>query len=72
MNNGAKRGKGRPSGSVADITREITKRQQRWTVEEVAQIQTAAEIVGESESEFVREAALARASAVCQQGGENR
>lgn len=51
--------KGRPVGSKAEKSRELTKRQ-RWTVEEWAEVETASFAANETPSDFIRAATLQR------------
>lgn len=51
--------RGRPVGSKAEKSRELTKRQ-RWTVEEWAEVEKAASAANETPSDFIRNATLAR------------
>lgn len=51
--------RGRPVGSKAEKSRELTKRQ-RWTVEEWAEVEKASTVADETPSDFIRNATLAR------------
>lgn len=59
MTTAPKRGPGRPPKSAEDRRSESTLL--RWTVAELAQIDAAAERLGTTRSELIREAALGRA-----------
>lgn len=52
-----KKSKGRPTGSKAEKTRELTKRQ-RWTVEEWEEVEIVAFAARKTPSAFIRAATL--------------